>query len=95
MNRRNPNPSAEILQEFEKELQTNGISKEVSWGRLCGDFQRIGFDTDKAASSIEDDDFTRRTNYLVSWYAAVENMILNTATGSAQAKQFEKLNSLY
>ncbi len=95
MNRRNPDPSTEVLQEFEKEEQTKGISKEVNWGRLQGDFRRIGFDADKAASSIEDNDFTRKTNYLASRYAAVENMILNTATGSAQVEQFEKLNGLY
>lgn len=66
LNRRNPNPSAEVLQEFEKGLQSSGLPKEVDWGRLNSDLWGIGFDADKAAYSIEADDFTRKTSYLAS-----------------------------
>lgn len=88
-------PRVGSLEEFEKQLQINGIEKEVNWSDVKFDLWGIGFDANKAAYSLGEDDFTRKTNYLASRYAAVENKILNAAAGSARAEQMEKLNGLY
>ena len=95
VNLQDPNPSAEVLQEFEKQLQANGIQKEVDWSGLGFDLRGIGFDADAAAYTIDADDFSRKVDYLTSRYVAVENKIKSTTTGDAQAEQLKKLNEMY
>ena len=95
MNLQDPNPSTEVLQEFEKQLQTRGIQKEVDWSGLMLDLNGIGFDADAAAYTIGADDFSRKVDYLASRYVAVENKIKSTTTGDTQAKQLKKLNEMY
>ena len=95
VNLQDPNPSAEVLREFEKQLQANGIQKEVDWSRLGFDLRGIGFDADAAPYTIGADDFSREVDYLASRYVAVENKIKSTTTGDAQAEQLKKLNEMY
>ena len=90
-----PNPSAEVLREFEKQLQTSGIQKEVDWSGLTSDLRGIGFDADAAAYTIGADDFSRKVDYLASRYVAVEDKIKSTTTGDTQAEQLKKLDELY
>ena len=90
-----PNPSAETLQEFAKQLQTDGIAKEVDWSGLKFDLRGIGFDADAAAYTIGADDFSRKVDYLASRYAAVEDKIKNTTASDAQAEQLQKLDEIY
>jgi len=90
-----PNPSAEVLREFEKQLQTSGIQKEVDWSGLMFDLRGIGFDADAAAYTIGADDFSRKVDYLASRYVAVEDKIKSTTTGDTQAEQLKKLDELY
>ena len=71
VNLQDPNPSAEVLREFEKQLQTSGIQKEVDWSGLTSDLRGIGFDADAAAYTIGADDFSRKVDYLASRYVAV------------------------
>lgn len=95
VNLQDPNPSAEVLQEFEKQLQASGIQKEVDWSSLMFDLKGIGFDDDAAAYTIGADDFSRKTDYLASRYVAVENKIKSTTTGTTQAEQLKKLDEMY
>ena len=95
VNLQDPNPSAEVLQEFEKQLQTSGIQKEVDWSGLTSDLRGIGFDADAAAYTIGADDFSRKVDYLASRYVAVEDKIKSTTTGDTQAEQLKKLDELY
>lgn len=95
VNLQDPNPSTEVLQEFEKQLQTSGIQKEVDWSGLMSDLKGIGFDADAAAYTIGADDFSRKVDYLASRYVAVEDKIKSTTTGDAQAEQLKKLDKLY
>lgn len=95
MKLQDPNPSAEVLQEFEKQLQTSGIQKEVDWSGLLFDFRGIGFDADADAYTIGADDFSRKVDYLASRYVAVENKIKSTTTDDTQAEQLKKLNEMY
>lgn len=95
VNLQDPNPSAEVLQEFEKQLQTSGIQKEVDWSGLMFDLKGIGFDADSAAYTIGADDFSRKVDYLASRYVAVEDKIKSTTTGETQAEQLKKLNEMY
>lgn len=95
VNLQDPNPSAEVLREFEKQLQTSGIQKEVDWSGLMFDLRGIGFDADAAAYTIGTDDFSRKVDYLASRYVAVEDKIKNTTTGDTQAEQLKKLDELY
>ena len=88
-------PSAKNLQELEESLQINGISKEVDWNRMEGDFKGIGFDVDTTASAITEDDFSNRTNYLASRYVAAEDKIRKSTIGDAQAEQLKKLDEVY
>lgn len=88
-----PNPSEEVLQEFEKKLQTNGIQKDMDWASLSFDMRGIGFDAN--ANSIKENDFTRKTNYIASRYVAVEYKIKNTTSGEQQAEQLKKLQEVY
>lgn len=90
-----PNPSAEVLREFEKQLQTSGIQKEVDWSGLMFDLRGIGFDADAAAYTIGADDFSRKVDYLASRYAAVEDKIKSTTIGDTQAEQLKKLDEMY
>lgn len=95
VNLQDPNPSAEVLQEFEKQLQASGIQKEVDWSGLIFDLKGIGFDADAAAYTIGPDDFSRKVDYLASRYVAAEDKIKSTTTGDAQAEQLKKLNEMY
>lgn len=90
-----PNPSDEVLEQFEKELQTNGIQKEMNWSSLSFDFMGIGFDANKPADTIKENDFNRKVDYLASRYVAVEYKIKNTTSGDAQQQQLEKLQQVY
>ncbi|NDO45659.1 hypothetical protein [Clostridium sp. MD294] len=90
-----PDPSDEVLQQFEKELQTNGIQKDINWSSLSFDFMGIGFDANKPAYTIKEDDFNRKVDYLASRYAAVEYKIKNTTSGDVQQQQLEKLQQVY
>ena len=58
-----PDPSDEVLQQFEKELQTNGIQKDMNWSSLSFDFMGIGFDANKPAYTMKEDDFNRKVEY--------------------------------
>lgn len=95
VNLQDPDPDVEVLQEFEKQLQTSGIRKEVDWSGLMFDLRGIGFDADDAAYTIGADDLSRKIDYLASRYAAVEDKIKHTATGDARAEQLKKLNEMY
>ncbi len=95
VNLQDPNPSAEVLQKFEKQLQASGIQKEVDWSSLMFDLKGIGFDDAAAAYTIGADDFSRKTDYLASRYVAVENKIKSTTTGTTQAEQLKKLDEMY
>lgn len=95
VNLQDPNPSAEVLQEFEKQLQNSGIQKEVDWSGLMFDLKGIGFDADAAAYTIGADDFSRKVDYLASRYVAVEDKIKSTTTGDTQAEQLKKLDEMY
>ena len=95
VNQQDPNPSAEVLQEFEKSLQTSGIQKEVDWSGLTFDLKGIGFDADAAAYTIGAEDFSRKVDYLASRYVAVEDKIKSTTTGETQAEQMKKLDEMY
>lgn len=95
VNLQDPNPSAEVLQEFEKQLQASGVQKEVDWSGLTSDLRGIGFDADAAAYTIGADDFSRKVDYLASRYVAVEDKIKSTTTGDTQAEQLKKLDELY
>lgn len=95
VNLQDPNPSAEALREFEKQLQTSGIQKEVDWSGLMFDLRGIGFDADAAAYTIGADDFSRKVDYLASRYVAVEDKIKSTTTGDTQAEQLKKLDEMY
>ena len=95
VNLQDPNPSAEVLREFEKQLQTSGIQKEVDWSGLMFDLRGIGFDADAAAYTIGTDDFSRKVDYLASRYVAVEEKIKSTTTGDTQAEQLKKLDEMY
>ena len=95
VNLQDPNPSAEVLQEFEKQLQTSGIQKDVDWSGLMFDLKGIGFDADAAAYTIGADDFGRKVDYLASRYVAVEDKIKSTTTGDTQMEQLKKLDEMY
>ena len=95
VNLQDPNPSAEVLQEFEKQLQASGVQKEVDWSGLMFDLRGIGFDADAAAYTIGADNFSRKVDYLASRYVAVEDKIKSTTTGDTQAEQLKKLNEIY
>ena len=95
VNLQDPNPSAEVLQEFEKQLQASGVQKEVDWSGLMFDLRGIGFDADAAAYTIGADDFSRKVDYLASRYVAVEDKIKSTTTGDTQAEQLKKLDEIY
>ena len=95
VNLQDPNPSTEVLQEFEKQLQTSGIQKEVDWSGLMFDLKGIGFDADAAAHTISADDFNRKVDYLASRYVAVEDKIKSTTNGDIQAEQLKKLDEMY
>lgn len=90
-----PDPSDEVLQQFEKELQTNGIQKEMNWTSLSFDLMGIGFDANKPAHSIKENDLSKKVDYLASRYAAVEYKIKNTTSGDAQQEQLKKLQEVY
>lgn len=90
-----PNPGAEVLQEFEKRLQTEGIQKEIDWSDLNFDLHGIGFNVGKPAYAISENELSRKTNYLASRYVAAEDKIRNSTTGDTQAEQLEKLNEIY
>lgn len=90
-----PDPSDEVLQQFEKELQTNGIQKDMNWSSLSFDFMGIGFDANKPAYTMKEDDFNRKVEYLSSRYVAVEYKIKNTTSGDEQQQQLEKLQQVY
>ena len=90
-----PNPSDEVLQEFEKKLQTNGIQKDMDWASLSFDMRGIGFDANAKPNSIKENDFTRKVNYIASRYVAVEYKIKNTTSGDEQTEQLNKLNAVY
>ena len=90
-----PNPSDEVLQEFEKKLQTNGIQKDMDWSSLSFDMRGIGFDSNANPNSIKENDFTRKVNYIASRYAAVEYKIKNTTSGEQQTEQLKKLQEVY
>lgn len=93
--RRLTNAGGKSAEEFEKQLQTDGISKEIEWDYVKQDFWGIGFRADKAAYTIEEDDFTRKTNFLASRYVAAEDKILKSTSGTTRTEQLEKLNDLY
>lgn len=95
VNLQDPNPSAEVLQEFEKQLQASGVQKEVDWSGLMFDLRGIGFDADAAAYTIGADNFSRKVDYLASRYVAVEDKIKSTTTGDTQAEQLKKLDEIY
>lgn len=90
-----PNPNDEVLQEFEKKLQTNGIQKDMDWASLSFDMRGIGFNADAKPNSIKENDFTRKVNYIASRYVAVEYKIKNTTSGDEQTEQLNKLNEVY
>ncbi len=90
-----PNPSDEVLQEFEKKLQTNGIQKDMDWASFSFDMRGIGFDANAKPNSIKENDFTRKVNYIASRYVAVEYKIKNTTSGDEQTEQLNKLNEVY
>lgn len=95
VNLQDPNPGAEVLREFEKQLQANGIQKEVDWGRLGFDLRGIGFDAGDPAYAVGADDLSRKVDYLASRYVAAEDKIKSTTTGDAQAEQLNQLKELY
>ena len=96
----NPNPSAEELKEFEKALQQNGISKEIDWSNLSFDFkgltfQKSAFGKEYDFNSVRGEEFQKKTEYIVSRYAAVSHKINQNYTGEQRQEQIEKLNSIY
>lgn len=95
VNLQDPDPSLETLQEFEKQLQANGIQKEVDWNGLLFDLKGIGFDADAEAYTIGTGDFSRKVNYLASRFVAAEDKIKSTTTGDAQKEQLKRLNEMY
>lgn len=91
----NPNPSAEELKQFEEILQKNGISKEIDWNNIEFDLKGIDFGKEDASYSVNGENFNRKTDYLISWYAAASYKITQNYTGEEREKQIEKLNTIY
>lgn len=90
-----PNPSKEELAAFEKALQENGISKEIDWGDFEFDLRGMNFRSENTGYSLNPDIFNRKTDYLASRYAAMQDKILRNTSGEETEKQMKKLDLLY
>lgn len=91
----NPQPMEEELLEFEKSLQKNGLSDEINWIDFQNDLAGIGFSTDSPVFRLDSEDFQRKTEYLASRYAAMEDKIKQHFSGAEQDAHMQKLDDLY
>lgn len=92
-----PNPSAEELAEFEKSLQENGMEENIDLdlSNFAFGLRGIGFGTHDPLYQLSAEDFSRKTDYLASRYAAMQAKIQNSLPESEQSTRTEKLNALY
>lgn len=88
-------PTEEELVIFEKSLQENGISGQADWSRLEADLRGIGFSTESPTFQLKADDFSRKTDFLTSRYAAFQEQLKKTYTGDELNQQLSRLDDLF
>lgn len=87
--------SAETMQDFEAQLQTEGLSVKMDdkyWANLAGDLRAVKYDANASAITATGEDFQRKVDYLASRAAAAEAVIKNNLGGKEQEAQLAKLN---
>lgn len=82
--------SAETMQDFEAQLQAEGLSAKLDdkyWANLAGDLRAVKYDANTSAITTTGEDFQRKVDYLASRAAAAEAVIKYNLGGKEQEVQ--------
>lgn len=84
--------------DVEKMLQQGGLLDEVSdtdFSMLKFEFSGLGFESGASYRSVASGEFRKNLEYLASRYAAMEDKIKTTYTGTEQKERLDRLNEMY
>ena len=87
--------SAETMQDFAAQLQTEGLSVKLDdkyWANFAGDLRTVEYGASASSITATGEDFQRKVDYLASRAAAAEAVIKNNLGGKEQEAQLAKLN---
>ena len=84
--------------DVEKLLQEGGMLDEVSdidFSMLKFEFSGLGFESGTSYRFVVSGEFSKNVDYLASRYAAMEDKIKTTYTGTEQKERLDQLNEMY
>ena len=84
--------------DVEKMLRQGGLLDEVSvtdFSMLKFEFSGLGFESGASYRSVASGEFRKNVEYLASRYAAMEDKIKTTCTGTEQKERLDRLNEMY